>query len=66
MATKTIRLAAAAAFGNEIRVFAMYGPSPTVSRHDEVLATFPNTKAGSDAALAFTGAFAAQRGEWGF
>jgi hypothetical protein len=47
---KTLRFAAAARIDNEIRVFNVYGPYPTVSKHDEVLGTFPDTRKGEIAA----------------
>lgn len=64
MATKTLRLAGFARFGDEIRAFPMYGPSPTVCDYADVLARFPATSAGQKAAERFVDHYGMERGEW--
>lgn len=61
---KTIKLAAFARFGDEIRVFPMYGPTPTVCDYADVLASFPATSAGQREAERFVDAFCVERGAW--
>ena len=58
----TIRFAAIAARDDdEIIVFHVYGPTPCRYAYDEVIATFPNTKRGHDAALAYAADYPVER-----
>lgn len=50
---KTLRFAGFARFGDEVRVFHVYGPTPTLCDYDDVLAAFPNTRKGHKQAEEF-------------
>lgn len=64
MAAHTIKMAGYAAFGDEIRVFSVYGPSPTAMVYSDVKATFPNTKAGQREAEDFAFSLGIERGQY--
>ncbi len=61
---ETLRFAGFARFDNEIRVFHVYGPTPTRTDYADVLAAFPATRKGHKAAEHFAYDYGMQRGEW--